>query len=428
MFLVGTLARYINNWIYPQPPANAAYGYHWQAGQGVPNQLQIYDLANAAPGPGVYVVFNAALLDALVDPFGRGMGGPGTVFPVPLAPSAAMTTLINNVRHNPPPGEAALFNNVTQQRLADLSSFLSYTGQCLDIIDHTAAGHQLFQNLGNAIGPVFISPATMGGNQTFAGGPNYVNQLTVALRDYSSNGTLDSGLLRPIIDAHYAATQGTLARYNQLADDLNNLPLYSLFLRDDRFPPNFLKSFFRFRGRRFTGQNLMNWLSTGGFSAFDLNMRTFARSEQGVLVRTYFLLALNIVLYPSAPAGTGAGAGVKFNTRNEGDNVLGSADFRPPAVGLSHELMHAMHYGHGTAPGFDIGHFTTTSAELLFAGIGPFANQAVTENAIRGQWGTIPGPAIDASNVWAAPALRRTYEPPPLGTTPATMRAQMRCI
>ena len=84
--------------------------------------------------------------------------------------------------------------------------------------------------------------------------------------------------------------------------------------------------------------------------------------------------------------------------------------------------MHAMHYGRGTAPGYEINHFTSTAAELLFTGIGPFANEPITENTVRGQWATIPAPAIDPSNVWAAPALRTVYDLPTGGNTAATLR------
>src|ERR1043166_1426194 len=138
------LARYINNWMYPQPPANAVYGFEWQAGQGVPNQLSIYDM-RADLQPGLYVGFWPATLAPEADPFGRL--GPGTVFVAPANPSAEMTALINRVRQNPPPNEGHFFQKVTAQRLSDLTGFLSYTATCLDIINHTTVGAQLFTNL-----------------------------------------------------------------------------------------------------------------------------------------------------------------------------------------------------------------------------------------------------------------------------------------
>lgn len=425
MFL--TLYRYYLNWMYPKPPANAAYGFRWQAGQGVPNALSVYDLT-AGVGPGIYIAFPSQLLDALVDPFGRvGLGAPGTVFVAPAAPSAAMTTLIANVRTNPPTGEAALFNNVTAQRLNDLTGFLSYAAGCLDILNQTAAGAQLFTNINNGQYSVFISPATMGGNQTFAGGIGYVNTLTQAIHDYSAGTPMPAAQVVNIINLRYGAIQAGLPRFNQLAQDMNNLALCTLF-QPAGAVATFLATNFRYQGQPFTGQNLMDWLSPQGLAAFDLNVRTLNTVVEGINVREFFLLALNIILYPNVPAGAGTGAGIKFNVRNEEDNVLGSPGFRPPAVGLAHELMHAMHYGRGTSPGFDINHYTTTAAELLFAGIAPFAGEPITENAIRGQWGNIPANALDASNVWGAPAPRAVYEPPGAQQTPALLRAGMHCI
>ena len=172
----------------------------------------------------------------------------------------------------------------------------------------------------------------------------------------------------------------------------------------------------------------MDWLSPNGFPAFDQNLRTLNTVFQGVSIRQAFLLAMNIVLYSAVPPGAGTGSGIRFNVRNVSDNDLNSADFRPPAIGLAHELMHAMHYGRGTASGPEFGNFLTTAAELLFSGIGPFANEPITENAVRGQWGTIPGHFIDASNTWANPALRTIYDRPAANQTAKDLRDLTFCI
>jgi hypothetical protein len=394
-------------------------------GQGVPNQLSIFDL-NAGVPSGIYVVFQPTTLDAFVDPFGRLAPAPGTVYPTPNVPSQAVTDLINRVLRNPPPNEAYLFQNVTAQRLRDITGFLQYVDTCLEIINHTAAGTQLLANINAAPNPVFISPAT-GGNQTFAGDTSYVNTLTDAILNFVGGQLMPVANIVAMVNQRYVGINGALARFNQLAADMNNLPLCSLF-QPVGAVPTFLWTHFRFNGLRFTGQNLMNWLSPAGYALFDHNVRTLPTVVQGVRVREAFLLAMNIVLYSAAPPGIGTGAGVKFNVRNEGDNLLGGAGFRPPAVGLAHELMHAMHYGHGTAAGYDFGHFTTTAAELLFVGIGTFAAQPITENAVRGQWGAIPGGAIDPSNVWAAPAPRTIYDAPVLPDTPTSLRGQLHCI
>ena len=430
MFL--TLLRLYNNFVYPKPPTNASYGFRWQAGQGVPNQLSVFDMSQV--GSGIYVAFPAHYLDATYDPFGRlGAPGPGPVFVVPGAPSAAMTSLIDNVKINPPVNQGPLFFNVTNQRLRDLTGFLTYAATCLNIINNTAAGVQLFNRINNAPRPVFITPANpdmtgVAGNQTFPGPTAYVNTLTSAIKNYAANQPMPVQQIVAIVNQRYAAINGTLARFNQLATDMNNLPLCSLFVDQAAFTPNFLHTYFRFEGNRFTGQNLLTWLSAQGFPRFDLNLRNFNNPAHHVQARVFFLLALNIVLYGAVPPGAGSGATITFHVRNEGQNRLASPDFRPPAIGLAHELMHAMHYGYGTSPGWANQHFTTTAAELLFSGIGPFAAEPITENAIRGQWATIPAVAIDASNVWGAPALRTIYTPPIAPQTPRTLRALEHCI
>lgn len=417
-------AGYLYNQIWPQIPANQFYGYRWQPGHGVPAALTIYN--ETEPG-GVYVGFVASRLDTGVDFFARA-GGPGPVFAAPPASSNAVTQMINKVRANPPASEAALFNNVTPQRLQDITGFLEYVNTCLTIINSTAAGTTLFTRINAANRPVRIMVGA-NGNQTFTGSPqHYQNTLTTNLMNFRGGQPLDKAAVNTIIMNQYKGIAGTLPKYNQLATDLNNMRLYSLFVNPATSQQNFLYSFLRYQGRRITGSDLMNWLSPGGFATFNTNVLTFARTEQAVLVRDFFLLALIITLYKNTPPNAGVASNILMNIMDENDNNLASHDFRPPAIGLSHELMHAMHYAEGNSPGADFGHFTTTAAELLFAGIGPFAGQAVSENAVRGQWGTIPGGVIDASNFWAAPVLRNIYEPPVLPETPATMRTLMHCI
>jgi hypothetical protein len=408
------------------PPAYSAYGFRWQAGTPVPAQLSSYDL-NGPVAPGLYVAFPPTSMDAMLDPFGRLPGGVGTVFPMPGAPTPAMANLVAQMRQNPPPGQAALFNNVTIQRQADLSSFLAYTNSCLEIINATAAGTALLQRITTGASSVFVTPGN-GGNQTFAADGNYVTRLTEIVTNFDTGSPIPGQEIVAMVNVRYPGINGLGARFNQLAADVNALPMISLFVDQANFEATFLYTHFRYRQNRLTGANLLSWTSPGGFADFNRFLHSYANQYRNVLVRQFFLLALNVVLCPSSPPGAGTGAGVKFNVRNEGDNVLGSLTFRPPCVGLAHELMHAMHYGRGTAAGADFGHFTTTSAELLFVGITPFAAEPISENQIRGQYAGVPPPFIDPSNVWAVPALRTTYEPPTPPATAASLRTQFHCI
>lgn len=426
--MCGALYRLIRAWLYGAPaPATAFFGFRWQAGAGVPGAFQIYDQNGLAGG--LYVVFNADLLDGGVDPFGRAPLGPGPLFVAPGGPSAAMTTLITTLRNNPPPTKAYEINNASPQRLADMTGFFGYVDRCLTILNATAAGAALLGQLTAAPQPIFIVPGAGLGNQTASGGV-YVNSLVTQLKTYEANGTLPSAELRAAVDAKYALLGAGLPRYNQLAADLNGLDFVSLFVDQNLFAGNFLLNNFDYNGAPMTGNDLMIWLAPGGLPAFDAWVRTIPTVVLGVEVKQFFLLALSIVLYDVSAAGPGAGSGISFMVRDEGDNQLGSPGFRAPVIGLAHELMHALHNAYGNAAGLDIYDWSTTANEMLNVGIGPFAAQAITENAIRNQYNALaamPVGPIDPTNVWVA-VQRDTYEPPVLPDTPTTLRGQMRCI
>jgi hypothetical protein len=394
----------------------------------VPPSLNFFDTA-AAP-PGIYVAFGTGTLDAGVEPFGRDAAGP--VFVAPVAASVAVNNLMTAVRRNPPPNEADAFNDVTNARLADITGFLTYGAVCLEIINHTAPGAAAIQAINNSQSSVFIAPQNIDGtSQTRASGVGYVNVLTTALSNYQAGQAIAGPQITAMVDQQYALIAGTPARFVQLAADMNALPLCSAFVRDNAFVPNYLGNNFRFNGAPVAGPDLMAWLSAAGSPAFDHNLRNFGiDAVEHVNFSEFFLLALDILLWRSAPPGAGVSSGIAFNVRREGQNVppapgFPNPAFRPPAIALAHELMHAMHYAAGRAPGSEKDNFTTTAAELLFCGIGPFANVLnvpISENTVRGQWGTIPLAAIDASNGWPAPALRTAYDEPIPPDTVQAMR------
>ena len=419
---LSSLYNYVYDQVYP-PGLGSTYGFRWVPGQPVPTTYEIYPpRQNLAPG--IHVVFVANMLSNGFD--FTDHAGAGAVYPIPGATSAAMTALSARVRASAPQQEADEFTNATQQRFREIDGFFTYTALCLSLINRTAAGGALITAIQNGAFAVTIQP-DMGVNQTFRGSAQALNELARALTRYRNNGPTPRELIDRCVQQHYAHIGGQLARYNQLAADLNAMPLYSLFL--GAFPANFLNTNLRFRGRVVTGQNLMNWVSPGPFGAFDVEMHR-QTTVQGVRVSEYLLLALIILLSAESPHGTGAQPGISFFVQNRNDNVIGSPDFRPPAVGLTHELMHALHYIRGSALGAEQGEFSTTAAEMSFAGLGAFAGDPITENAIRNQWGTIPVGVLDASNTWAPPGPqpRTIYETPVPPDTPATMRAHFGAI
>ena len=403
----------------PPYPDDAYYGFRWQADKGVPDVLSFWPDDTAATG--IFITFQAQQIRNLGEPFGRWDGGPGPVFDSPDQPSPALLKLIADVRRAPSPKEKTDFDGVTRLRLRDMTQFFVYTAACLDLLNRTPTGAKLLQAIAASRYPVFINPAPAG-NSTAVNG-TYVNTLVTAIRNFESKKKLPYDQIRGMAKACYPddARKG----FNSLARDMNALPLYSLFVKGE-VEPTFLASRFRYRGKKVSGELLERWLSPDGDPDFNAFLLAGRDEWQQVNLCEYFLLAMSLALRGVAPPGNGAGCTVYFNVRNDLDNVRGSATFRPPAVGLAHELLHAMHYGAGTALGAKLGHFTTTPAELHFSGLPPFDTEPVSENAIRDEWSRISAQA-DPTNRWAAPVRRTVYEPPGPRDTVIGLRKQWKC-
>lgn len=397
----------------PPPPSNAWFGYRWQPGQGVPAHLALIDETTAT---GVYVAFNTAALVDSYDAF-YNRNGQGTVYVPPGTVSAALQQLVAAVAANPPVNDAYEWQTPADHKLPQLDGFLRYAATCLDLIDGTPSGHPLMQQLGNGPRLVIVSPSPVG-NQTGGVGLNRLASTVVAFA--LNNEAIDGAAIDTMVTQHYPGLATQPARYAALAADLNNMPLYTLFETQAAFAPAFLAGNFTYNGAALDGPMLQNWL-TGGDALFPAFLRANpAPAVNGVPLRDFLLMALIIQLYGQSPAGPGAPPRVYFDVNQGGINDPANAGFRPPAIGLAHELMHALHYTGGTAPGRDLGHFSTTAAELLFVGLGAFAGQPVSENTVRNEW-HIVNPGAPDSNHWPAPAPRLIYDDP-APDTPAELR------
>lgn len=409
----------------PPPPANSYFGFQWQPGNGAPGTLDPAALAlipgNAA---GLYVGFQWARLN----PGFLRWSGPGPVDPVydyvaspfmPLAPAAALTALIAQLQGNPPPGEDW---NIAMQTQLDLTGYLRYATWCLNLIHQTAAGTALLNELRNGAHRVIVAPFSAS-NTAVADAGTMTNVVSATLRAFDqSQAPLNRQAIRAAIDQTYNHLGAGLPRYNQLAADLNALPLYSLFVNENAFVANFLQANYQYLGAPITGQQLMTWLAGGGFPNFEAWLLNDA-VVTGVNLRKLLFQAMIVTLFPNSAAQAGTGTFVGWNVLDEELNRQGNADWRPPAIGLAHELMHALYNARGTAPGYDDNNFTITSAELQATGIVPFNNNAVSENQVRAQWVGVNNPAPDPTNIGAAPIPRRAvYAAPVAPQTPTNMR------
>jgi hypothetical protein len=145
-----------------------------------------------------------------------------------------------------------------------------------------------------------------------------------------------------------------------------------------------------------------------------------------VTLTEYFRLAMIVALRASSPPGPGSNSTIGFCTVHDPTNAQDLNRLRPPAIGLAHELVHALHNAAGDQPGDEFGAFTTTLTELLAVGLGPFQAEAVSENTLRAAW---PPPGVALVLLDNRPAPRRSvYEPPVAPETPETMRDQYHTI
>jgi hypothetical protein len=299
---------------------------------------------------------------------------------------------------------------------------------------------QLLRRLTSGRFPIYISAAFQSPdgtrrNQTFTsvGQDRAVCDITRMITAYHRNGTqIDAGAIDAMMTRRYPDSPDL--RYVLLEQSINSMPLYSLFVNENRFEDEFLTNHPMADASisilSINGENLRSWLH-GEAAAFDDAFRINNAVFEGVQIKKFFLLALVFTLYSASPPGPGSPSRISFNVCRGGDNDPTNLTFRPPAIGLAHELMHAMHYSYGTALGSDEGHFTTTAAELMFMGTRPFQDEPITENMIRSQWATIVAPDPDQSNVWGvvgAATRREAYELPTGSQTVAGMRSSSQMI
>jgi hypothetical protein len=119
--------------------------------------------------------------------------------------------------------------------------------------------------------------------------------------------------------------------------------------------------------------------------------------------------AVMVALYDTSAKGAGCGSMVNYCM---GDSNPMNAE-RPPAIGLSHELIHAYYNLRGEQPGFEVENFSTVLFEYRCVGLGPWSTAAISENKIRDQWrDTLQGfPESDTRNR-KIPSRRLFYSPP----------------
>jgi hypothetical protein len=398
------------------PPAPApqlqGYGFAWAPGVAI-NNIQYITVTDQSPA-GLYVLVTPAVINN-PDTFFENAGMQlGIIFPLPLASSAAFTQAMQGVRDDN--------NNLVtadNNLMLRLEGFLRYTFYCLNYIAATPPGLNLLNALRNAAQTTYIMPSNVH-NQTAGMGLCFVSQM-VLTNNMNISVPQRAQLIQILEQA--SGAQG-LNAFQWLANQINQMPLYSMYEQSNAYPPAFLNN----NHAALNAGDLQTWFNTGSNCNLVQNL-TAAQPIQNVRLLNFVRNAVIILLYANSPAGAGSGNWISFDIRDWANNNIGEdptqntmAD-RPPAIGLAHELIHGYHNTRGDEPGRDFGDYSTTIFELLCVGMGPWNAYAVTENAIRGAWppaGVWP-PAGDPLNNRAV-AQRTVYVAPGPGQQPLNMR------
>lgn len=248
------------------------------------------------------------------------------------------------------------------------STFVDRASQSLDKIFSTGAGASLQTALQN--------------NFSVRGHRVVIREGTVSL--CRGGGLAARSLLaQEIIDGHNGAAgvgaeinaclaaSGHAGNHGWLATQINNAPVYTLQGSVTGIPSNL----------GVVAADVNNWINNATWP------NTVARIQRSQLER-----AVLAALWPWARnrPGGGTSALVEWNV-NSGSitTTTGVHMNRSKSIGLAHELVHACYDGQGLQMGVDNGHDTTALYEYQCVGLGMWAGEPYSENAIRAQWQTV---------------------------------------
>lgn len=345
------------------PAGVTAYGAKWEPGR----DPQIRAIGGAQEPAGVYVCVTEEHLQMPMSAFDDAQDGIEVLFPTPPA-SAQFVQLLSQVTTNA---------NI----LARNEAYINYAYKCLNYINGTAAGAQLLAAINQSTCKTKIMP-----NGTYgcsASGCARCSVTELVREQELTLGALDRQVLIARLE-QVSQRQGREA-FQWLADGVNNMPLYSVYEEEAQYPPRFLTT----QQQTVTAAELEQWFETGNQSQFARTRKDVVRAQVKIL--NFVKNAVIILLYPGG-RNAGCDTHISLDVRTWANNTRGvptwwnSAADRPPAIGLAHELCHAYHNVRGDQPGRDFNDATTTLFELISVGLGPWANIAVSENAIRAQW------------------------------------------
>lgn len=290
--------------------------------------------------------------------------------------------------------------------------YLNYVAEALNLIYQTDIGGKLINGLiATKRSVLIVTQAAHMGNAYNGGGASTCVSAANQLIDRLPKNTLDRDLLLNLIKSTSGLTT-PLAACNWVADQVNRLPLFSLFVQDPEYQDGFLRQFLQYNGAVVTGQVILDWLTNSDGGAFVNFLTTDKTKRDEVVLVDYFRSALIMILYGRSVPGASADTSIQFNVTFNRDNKNDPATDRPPAIGLGHELIHAYNVACGAQPGLPIHNFSTMLAERLCVGLPPFDDVAIHENALRKNWPNVAGKASVLFDR-KSPEPRLCYDPTP---------------
>ena len=300
------------------------------------------------------------------------------VYPFSYVSDALITTLKDIY---PEKDEDNLKKNPLNQAL---QGYFDYTNKCLNWLYKTTAGQTILDKILNSRHYVLITPGNNGNNYTSGTNPPMLK--FVASRILRPEVQITENDQQALLDVLQQASEKTDRdeQFTWLANQINAVPLYSLFQQKpyEYTGTGFLNDEWDGGQTRPTADQLKDWFIPPLDSVCFLESPTNQEKKvKGVCLVDFVRFATILVLYNSSPNGTGSNTSIRFDI-----NINDMTALRPPAVGLGHELVHAYYSISGMQPGVEVFHYSTTLAEFLCVGLGPWENNPVSENAIRRQW------------------------------------------
>lgn len=252
-------------------------------------------------------------------------------------------------------------------RIGGDAAFQQRAARALDKINQCPAGNTLLTQLRalriNGRGNVGIALPDAQQTSKCA----FLDAASSNCRTMLAQAVLDNvGSAMTEIQQALAAIPAAIANPAQwLANAINQTPIYNIQGLPNAAPSNL----------GVVTADVQGWLN---------NAAPFPHTAHGANVQN-LTLALLVALWPGARTrpGNGGHCRVHWTGSTSIGLTTGVRSTRPKSVGLAHELIHAYYSVSGLQMGIDINHYSTAIFEYMCVGLGPWAAEPISENAVR---------------------------------------------